>query len=69
MGIDLKIFQLCAEKGTFWVRLFGYGVTGKDTRTHGLLFSERNGYTKTLRLGFWSFSALRPMNFRTARTK
>ena len=39
--------------GIFWFRIFGYGITFKDTTKYALLFSERYGYTKSLRLGKW----------------
>lgn len=35
-----------------WFRLFGYGLTWKH-ESEGLMFSERMGYTKYLRLGKW----------------
>lgn len=45
---------------SFWFRIFGYGIAGKDTRVWRLLFSERLGYTKTLRISNWSFKILKP---------
>lgn len=44
-----------------WIRIFGYGFTWKDSYKQELLFSERNGYTKYLKLGKWIFKALSPM--------
>jgi hypothetical protein len=41
-----------------WVRLLGRGVAWKDTTRHALLFSERYGHTRTLRVGRWSFKWL-----------
>jgi hypothetical protein len=36
----------------FWIRIFGRGVrVERDAR---LLFSERYGYTRALRIGRWS---------------
>lgn len=35
----------------WWVRLFGWGISYKDLRRHPLIFSERNGYSKYLRIG------------------
>lgn len=35
-----------------WLRIFGYGLTWKH-ETEGLMFSERMGYTKYLKIGKW----------------
>lgn len=43
------------ERHCFWIRVFGLDLAGKDLRHHPLLFSERKGYTKTYRIGHWSF--------------
>jgi len=43
----LKIF-----KDTGWFRLFGRGLKWKHENL-GLLFSERNGYKKYLKIGKW----------------
>jgi hypothetical protein len=48
-------------KGQWWFRVFGVGVSGKDTRIHPLLFSERYGHRKGLRVGPWLFHFL-PMH-------
>lgn len=48
-------FQLTAEPGIGWFRLFGKGLAWKDTRRHHLLFSERNGYVKYVMVGRWVF--------------
>jgi hypothetical protein len=45
--------------GLWWFRIFGYGLHWKDTRIHPLIFSERNGLTKTLQIGHWSFKWLK----------
>ena len=58
MNINTKYFTACEYKGAGWVRLFGYGIAWKDVSTHPMLFSERNGYVKTLRIGRWSFRLL-----------
>jgi len=39
-------------KDTGWFRLFGRGLKWKH-ESLGLLFSERNGYTKYLKIGKW----------------
>ena len=41
-----------------WIRLFGKGLKFKDTSIHDLFFSERNGYSKGLRIGNWYISCL-----------
>lgn len=47
------------EKGTFWVRVFGYGIHIKDITKHRLLFSERNGYAKRIQIGKYSIKLLK----------
>ena len=47
------------DKGIFWFRLFGHGLAGKRIADHPLLFSERNGYTRTVQMFGWSFKRLR----------
>jgi hypothetical protein len=47
--------------GLRWFRIFGFGVSWKDTRIHPLAFSERYGYQKGLRLGHWQIHLLMPM--------
>jgi hypothetical protein len=46
--------------GLWWFRVFGYGLHAKDVRRHPLLFSERRGLTRALRLGPWRVGALTP---------
>ncbi len=41
-----------------WFRLFGRGFKWKDTSIHGLLFGERNGYSKGIQIGKWRISYL-----------
>jgi hypothetical protein len=48
-----------SEVDRFWFRVLGVGISGKDSRTHGLLFSERCGHRKGLRVGSWIFHFLR----------
>jgi len=40
-----------------WFRLFGRGLMWKHEDI-GLLFSERNGYTKYIKIGKWIISCL-----------
>lgn len=56
----MKLFSKYKSDGFWWFRIFGYGLCGKDLTKHFLLFSERNGYTKTLRIGKWSITILKP---------
>lgn len=48
------------SKGYFWFRLFGYGLHVKDSTITPMLFSERNGYTKYLKVGKWKIKILKP---------
>lgn len=41
----------------FWFRVFGYGLCISTMEPN---FSERNGYTKTLRIGRIKIKALKP---------
>lgn len=59
-SINLKAIKLQWGVGSGWFRIFGYGIGYKDLRKHNLLFSERNGITKILRLGNYSFKLLKP---------
>lgn len=36
-----------------WFRLFGYGLLWKDINIHDLTFSQRNDYSKGIKLGKW----------------
>jgi hypothetical protein len=36
-----------------WLRIAGYGVRWKDTTTHPLLWSERNGRHYQIKIGRW----------------
>lgn len=56
-----KFFYLYKTSGLWWFRLWNdYGLHGKDVSKHPLLFSERNGYSKRLQIGSWSFRVLKP---------
>jgi hypothetical protein len=44
----------------WWFRLFGFGVSAKNTEVFPLTFSERYGHRKGLRLGKWIFHFLHP---------
>ena len=56
----MKIFSSYNSNGMLWFRIFGYGLSIKNMDIHRLLFSERLGYTKTLRIGKWSIKWLNP---------
>ena len=43
-----KIFDSFKYRDLFWFRIFGYGLSFSKGR---LLFSERYGYTKYLKIG------------------
>ena len=44
------IFCYHKSIGFLWFRLFGYGIVFKDVKRHPLLFGERNGFTKYLKI-------------------
>lgn len=54
----MSIFCGMSQKGQWWFRVLGVGLSWKDTRIHPLMFSERNGYRKGLRVGSWQFHVL-----------
>jgi len=56
-----NIFYLCRFKGGFWFRfLRRYGVHGKNTKIHELVFSEKYLLGKRLKIGNWIFKILKP---------
>lgn len=57
--INWKIFQLHLEPGLAWFRIFGWGLFAKDTRSHPLLFSQRNSLTGQ-KVGDYFFEILKP---------
>lgn len=42
-----------------WFRLFGYGLKFKNINYNGLIFSERNGYSKYIIVNNWLISFLK----------
>lgn len=46
-----KYFTYCRYDGGFWFRVYGVGLSVQDRQHRPALFSERNGYTKVLRIG------------------
>ena len=57
---EINLGWYCSHKsdGRFWFRIFGYGLNFKDVTKHTLLFSERNSYTKYLKIGKWCITFL-----------
>lgn len=55
-----RIISYHHERGSFWFRVFGIGLSLQDRRVHPALFSERNGFVRVLRVGPYSIKALRP---------
>lgn len=53
------VFSINKDHSLFWFRIFGYGLSFKNTEKHPLLFSERNGHTKTIRIRNWSIKFLK----------
>ena len=47
------------EKGLWWFRIFGYGIHYKNTKLHLVLFSERTGRRRKLKLGRHHFGFLK----------
>jgi hypothetical protein len=39
--------------GRRWIRVFGYGISFTDNTKHRMLYSERNGIKKHVRVGKW----------------
>lgn len=57
------------DSGFFWFRIFGFGLHGKRYKgnhpiIHPLLFSEREEYSKILKIGNWCFGLLIPNDWR-----
>lgn len=53
-----KILTCALGKHSGWLRVFGYGVSYKNLKKIGLSFSERNGYTKIIKVGNYSIKKL-----------
>lgn len=56
----LYVFQVMWGGDIVWFRIFGYGLKIADRIANPPLFSERNGITKSLRIGKWSIGTLKP---------
>lgn len=57
----MAIFQCGYWRWGFWVRLFGVGFGVRRLTKFGLLFSEREGYTRYLKIGQWVIKPLGPV--------
>lgn len=53
-----RLFTYYSYNGIIWFRIFGVGLHFKDTSRNSLIFSERNGYKKALKIGNWRISFL-----------
>ena len=58
INIKYEPFELMRYNGSFWFRIFGYGIAGKNIKIHKLFFSERNNIVKHYLVGNWSFKFL-----------
>jgi hypothetical protein len=55
----MKAFVGFKGDGFCWFRIFGYGLHFKDITKHKLLFTERYGHTKYLKIGNWIIITLK----------
>jgi hypothetical protein len=55
----MKILSYNNGGGIFWIRFFGIGFSVKNTNIVPLRFSERNGYTKSIKVGKFYISYLK----------
>ena len=53
----LKYIVIYKENNAGWIRIFGIGIKWKHEK-HGLLFSERIGKRKYIKIGDWIFGYL-----------
>jgi hypothetical protein len=53
-----KIMSYYIVCGFGWIRVFGIGIKWKDTTKHNLIFSERIGKKKYLKIGKYAFGYL-----------
>lgn len=59
----INVFSIYYHKRLGWFRLFGKGLKWKDITVHPLIFSERNGYVKYLKIGKWSIGLLKKQKY------
>ena len=55
LGSPLRAY---ISKDFFWVRVYRWGVVGKNLSIHPLMFTERSGTVKRFELFGWSFKIL-----------
>ena len=55
---ETNVWSYYYNNGYGWFRLFGKGLKWKNSLIHGLNFSERNGYSKVLKIGKWNIGFL-----------
>lgn len=55
-----SVVQAHRYEGGCWFRVFGFGLSFRDSRTHIPLFSERYGYRKIVYVGKWKVEFLKP---------
>ncbi len=53
----LKYLVVCKTKNTGWFRIFGIGIRWEHEKV-GLLFSERIGKGKHIKIGSWRYGYL-----------
>ena len=54
-----KVLSFYYKNRLGWIRFFGgAGIKWKDVKLHPLIFSERNGYKKYIKVGNWIISYL-----------
>lgn len=53
-----KPLRAYISKDIFWMRVYKWGVVGKNLSIHPLFFSERSGMVKRFELFGWSFKML-----------
>ena len=56
MNVKLSMLRIVLldyyySNGFGWFRIFGIGLLWKNTKKHGMLFSERAGYIKFIKIG------------------
>lgn len=55
-----KAISWYVRGGAGWFRLFGYGIYWRDIRKNKMLFSERMGYSRVLKIGSFMVKFLTP---------
>lgn len=54
----MKWLSYHQNRGSFWIRVFGVGISVNDRSIHKPLFSERMGITKAANIGKYSIKWL-----------